>query len=345
MNRAEYIFNKIVEQGEAAIDEFIRTRKCEELFLDFKRSATDNIAKSLHDNDRNNLSRAISGFGNSAGGVIVWGIDCSKNKIDDADVAKTRRPIPNVKRFISWIEGAISGCTVPVHDRVQNHLIITNEAADEGIVITFVPESNHAPHQVTNEMKYYIRAGSNFVPTPHAVLAGMFGRRPQPNIIYNVLFTPPKLSGKKIICEFSLLIRNNGPGIAQDIFLNLFSYSPGNNCQIEFIPLSPDEWRGNLSLGFCLSLISKPDIKLPPEAHLIPLNIKLILAPPFSEQLSFKGLCGCSGSPSCKISYIASAETVLRLYNETISQNGSRGTASDLFKNLFDSSGQEKIAE
>lgn len=341
INRAEFIFNKIVEQGENTIDEFIRTKKCEELFLDFKRSGTDGSASNLSDSDRNNLARAISGFGNSAGGVIVWGINCSKDKNDNDDVAKSKHPIPNVRRFISWIEGAISGCTTPIHNKIQNHVIITNESSGEGFVVTYIPESMYAPHQVIGEMRYYIRAGSSFLPVPHAVLAGMFGRKPQPNVVYNILFTPSKISDDKIICDFSILIRNNGPGIAQDIFLNLFSHSPGDNCQIAFSPLCPEEWRGNFSLGFCLSLISKADIKLPPEAHMIPLNIKVVLAPPFSDYLSFDGLCGCSGSPSCKIFYKITASTISQLFNDVISQKQPHEKLSDFFRTLLGTSCQE----
>jgi len=68
MGRAEDIFDRIVEQGEAAIDEFIQTRASEELFLDFKRSADHGHGTALHQNDRANFERAVSGFGNSEGG-------------------------------------------------------------------------------------------------------------------------------------------------------------------------------------------------------------------------------------------------------------------------------------
>lgn len=74
MGRAEDIFEKLKKEGESAIDEFIAARQSEELYLDFKRSANDGRKKILHDRDLNNLAKAISGFGNSEGGVIVWGL-------------------------------------------------------------------------------------------------------------------------------------------------------------------------------------------------------------------------------------------------------------------------------
>ena len=79
MSRAEDIFEKLIYFGEDAIDEFIMSRQTEELFLDFKQAVSDGKSmRSLHPNDRSNLGKAISAFGNSEGGVLVWGVECSR---------------------------------------------------------------------------------------------------------------------------------------------------------------------------------------------------------------------------------------------------------------------------
>lgn len=72
-NHAEDIFEQIKQNGESEIDKFILDREVENLFLDFKRSATNGAGSKLHRDDRKNLAKAISGFGNSEGGIIVWG--------------------------------------------------------------------------------------------------------------------------------------------------------------------------------------------------------------------------------------------------------------------------------
>jgi hypothetical protein len=198
--RAEDIFERIQKNGGIAIDEFIISRKSEELFLDFKRSADHGGGRVLHPTDRDNLAKAISGFGNSEGGIIVWGVDSSKDK-DSADVAHTKFPIQIVKKFLSWLEGAVSGCTIPPHSGVRHHYISINEK-DEGFVISYIPKSVHAPHQVVGKNQYYIRAGSNFVPTPHAVLEGMFGRRPQPHVYHTFVIGPAEFISGKINSVF-----------------------------------------------------------------------------------------------------------------------------------------------
>jgi len=318
MERAEDIFNKIKADGLKAIDEFIVTRKSEELFLDFKRSSDNGSGKSLSQNDRDNLAKAISGFGNSEGGVIVWGVDCSSDN-NNADVAKAKVLITDVKRFVSLIENAISGCTVPSHSGVRNHYISIDDK-DNGYVITYIPKSENTPHQVIRKNQYYMRAGSNFEPVPHSVLAGMFGRRPQAKIIHQ-FFSKPVLINENgsIEFEFGFSLRNLGPGIAKNIFINMSAYSfPIGNSSLEFIPGSSEQWNGSFALGIQFSLISKFEVRLPPEAFISPLSIKVILVPPFQRNININAICGCSDSPSTKFYLKNTKENIEKLYDNLL---------------------------
>lgn len=314
MGRAEDIFTMLVEGGRGAIESFIRDRASEELFLDFKRSADNGGGTTLHARDRANLAKAISGFGNSEGGVIVWGVDCSPNQ-STADVATQTVPIHLPARFKSWLEGSVSGLTIPPHGTVQHH-VTAGEEEDSGFVVTLVPQSNHAPHQVANDKRYYMRAGSDFLPVPHAVLAGMFGRRPQPHV-FNMYFldpprrldlTPPGISQKIGIC-----IHNKGPGIAEDIFLNVMMWTlPGDNCRGEYTSVDASIWIGRMTLGRKMSVISRPEIRLPPDAEIIPFELTLTLTPPFRNSLHVSGVCGCSGAPAHGFEVSLAAEEIDR---------------------------------
>jgi predicted HTH transcriptional regulator len=176
MGRAEDLFERLERGGETEVLSFISQPVTEELFLDYKRSGDNGAGTSLDNNDRRNLAKAISGFGNSEGGVIVWGVDCRNDKMaGDIPISPPIR-IQNPTRFKSLLEQATSGLTVPPHATVRHHSIA------EGFVVTLIPSGLHAPYQTVGDLSYYIRAGSNFARAPHAVLAGMFGRRPQPII-------------------------------------------------------------------------------------------------------------------------------------------------------------------
>ena len=112
MSRAIDLFSRIEQGGQAAILELIATRKSEELFLDFKRSADNGAAARLHDNDRNNLAKAISGFGNSEGGIVVWGVDCAR-------AGQARRRVPDRWRRRISMRSTLSRCRLL--SRVQLH--------------------------------------------------------------------------------------------------------------------------------------------------------------------------------------------------------------------------------
>jgi len=294
MDRCREIYDRIVTQGKSAIEGFIADRRAEELFLDFKRSSNNGSEPRLSDNDRRNLAKAISGFGNSEGGVIVWGVDCSSDK-DGADVAKAIVALENPKRFVSLIQGAISGCSVPPHSGVENHVIEIE--GGKGFVVTLIPKSNSAPHQMLPNKQYYIRSGSDFVPTPHDVLAGMFGRRPQPHVFHHFLLSVPKLEGDTLIVTFGVAVHNQGPGIASDVFLIcLLQELPGPNCTMQFDPPDRTNWTGGWEFGRQISLISAPGYRLPPGANAQPLVVHLHLAPPFEHDLKISGSVGSGQS-------------------------------------------------
>lgn len=294
MDRCQDIYNRIISKGKQAIEDFIIQRKSEELFLDFKRASNNGKDKRLPDNDRNNLAKAISGFGNSEGGVLIWGVDCSRDK-DGADVAKCEILINNPIRFSSLLQGAISGCTIPPHSTVENHVIQINQ--EEGFVVTLIPKSNYSPHQVVSTKRYYIRAGSDFVPTPHDVLSGMFGRRPQSHVYHTYMLGIPDHDNDSLKIDFGIAIHNEGPGIATDTFIICtLEHLPGENCTIHFETPDQKNWSGGFEFGRRISLISSMGYRIPPGATAQPLIIHISLQPPFIRNLKITGGVGSSDS-------------------------------------------------
>ena len=79
------------------LDDFISTKQEEHLLLDFK---VVNRPDLSHRDDRKTLTKAISGFANSSGGLIVWGIVATKNA-DGIDCATDRKEINPLPLFLS----------------------------------------------------------------------------------------------------------------------------------------------------------------------------------------------------------------------------------------------------
>lgn len=307
MSRAEDIFQKLIYFGEDAIDDFIVNLQTEELFLDFKQAvSTGKNGTSLHKDDRKNLAKGISGFGNSEGGVIVWGVECSRD-CDIGDVAKAKVKVKNVHRFLSWLENAISGCTIPSHNRVRNHIISVDKNGD-GFVATYIPKSELAPLMTTMGNNIYIRSGSNNVPAPYSVIAGMFGKRPQPNIELIIadknlevldnavedMVYPPSLDNppeKYLRLSFSICGENDSNVIARELYLSCSSTGKGgeynkvrfsNYNQMDSIP----------GIEGQLNLITRPDLRLPPRGVIRFANVTIILSPYSEEDFLMDGVIG-----------------------------------------------------
>jgi hypothetical protein len=315
MSRAQDLFDRLIAGGAAEVLSFIAQSVTEELFLDYKRSADNGAGNALHNKDRSNLAKAISGFGNSEGGVILWGVDC-RNDPAVGDVPTGPIHIQNPTRFKSWLEQVTTGLTVPPHGGVRHHAI------PEGFVVTLIPNGLHAPYQTVGELSYYIRAGSNFAKTPHAVLAGLFGRRPQPSIRHHYFVpTSPSIIGLGMVkAQIGIMLRNYGLGIAEDVFINLsITNHPGPRCQIEFKPSEEHEvWRGNLLINQHMQLITRAGIRLPPEADLMPLALDVTLQHPIEGSFSFEGICGSSGGETSRFQFKSDAADIIEAYEQFV---------------------------
>lgn len=292
MGRAEDLFSRIEHGGIAAIETLVSGRQSEELFLEFKRSKDDGQGSKLHDHDRVNLKKAIGGFSNSEGGVIVWGIDCSRNPAI-GDVASTLLPLANPRRFVSLLEGAVSGCTVPPVTGVRSIAIDIDQ--DIGLVATYVPKSSHAPHQLAGEGKYVIRAGSDFVPAPHGVVAGLFGHPPHPVVFPNFLLAEARMHDGRAYASLTVILINDGQVVAEDLFVSvLFTKFPEGAQVLAFEPKT--DWPTTSAFGADRSIISPREVRLPPGGfqHALTIHLRLDVNP--TSDLKWRLTVGCRGA-------------------------------------------------
>lgn len=292
MGRAEDLFSRIEQEGMSFVESLIVDRASEELFLEFKRSSDNGGGTHLHERDRINLRKAVSGFANSEGGVIVWGVECAKDWAH-GDVASAIISINNPNRFVSWLEGAISGCTVPPVSGVRSVAIVADSGT--GVVATFVPKSSHAPHQLAGEGKYVIRAGSDFVPAPHGVVAGLFGRPPHPILYPNFIVSPATLNSGRVYASATIVLVNDGQVVAEDLFLSLlFPSIPdvGDTVSVE----KNIDWPTASSLGIDRSIMSPREFRLAPGGLVSVMTIHLRISRYIDRDFRCKLMAGCKGA-------------------------------------------------
>lgn len=188
MNSAEKLFRNLeslstsVESGETAEQRFLDYCRdvlgsVERLHFDFKQK-TDSTHPRLEQRDKRNLARALSGFSNSAGGLLIWGI---------ADDTIEPKPIQQVDAFLTNMLELAPNSTEPTLSGIDGFSIHNDAADGSGFAVLFVPESVLPPHRVALNIseirgRYYVRSGSTFFEATHTQLEDMFGRRPRPDL-------------------------------------------------------------------------------------------------------------------------------------------------------------------
>jgi hypothetical protein len=162
---------------------FIRVGQEESLFLDFKeKSRPDRVG--LDKDDRRNYAKAISGFSNASGGVVVWGVRAKKESEDAPDVAIELYPISALTHFVTRLNELTSQAVIPLNTGVLNEKIPLDGQEDRGYALTYVPSSDLPPHRALLGVgQYYTRAGDSFVPMEHYMLSEAFGRRQRPKLV------------------------------------------------------------------------------------------------------------------------------------------------------------------
>lgn len=202
----------------ADIHDFVSDRRREDLTLDFKLAPT---AFGNRD-ERRTLATAISGFANSAGGLLVWGVE-AKSDSEGIDCAQRAIPLDNPELFMSRLVAHAGAAVAPIADGVE-HRLITGVGGP--FAVTYVPESSSGPHMAKlGEDRYYKRSGDRFAMMEHFDLADMFGRRRRPVLRVDI----ERLAG----LSFLVTMRNEGRGIAKAPYLSL-ELPPGFTCQFGF---------------------------------------------------------------------------------------------------------------
>jgi len=168
MSIAEFFKTLTLEMIESFVDE----KQEEHLSLEFKTVAGPELKSG---NDQKNFAKALSGFANSAGGVIVWGIGTKKSSSGN-DVASSRMPISNVAMLVQRLTEFTSlYVTPPIAGVLHRKFELTN---GEGFAATYVPESDAGPHMALLGLdRYFKRGGVGFYPLQHFDISDMFGRR------------------------------------------------------------------------------------------------------------------------------------------------------------------------
>jgi hypothetical protein len=172
-------------------------------------------------------SEAVSGFANTEGGVLVWGMDCRK-KSDRVDAVTDAVPIPNPTSFRALLQENIHQTTDPPLGGIVIREVLSPSGAD-GFVVCFIPEGENKPYRAEQAGKhkpYYFRVGDSFKVLNPALLRQMFYPKSVPRIRIEVtpMIEERNAGGTQVFyVVFDVQISNIGQSTANELFVRAWS--------------------------------------------------------------------------------------------------------------------------
>lgn len=133
-------------------------------------------AAQISDQDaKRTWSKALAGFANTQGGVLIWGIDARKDHATGIDAACGLSLVKNPSAFKSRLNELHHQATEPPVLDVEIEAYSIAGTSDEGFVVCYIPESPFKPHRAEHaERQYFIRVGDDFVVPSVSLLRNLF---------------------------------------------------------------------------------------------------------------------------------------------------------------------------
>lgn len=220
------LYDQLIAEGEAGIERLIAERMQEGVQLDFKQKV-DPTKGSFDDNDKKILAKAVSGFANSAGGLLIWGVKAKKGP-DGLDCALSPpAPIVQIEIFQSEATRWVGQYIQPRHDGVHITIIKSAILPGAGYLLMYVERSSRRPHrsEVKDQKQYFKRAGDSFFEMEHYDIEDAFSRTYSPKLelrCYKSGFVPMgDQSWYQLTCE----IHNTSDTVAKYPYLLLDNLS------------------------------------------------------------------------------------------------------------------------
>lgn len=160
-------------------------------------------------------SKALSGFANSGGGIVIWGIQ-TKTK-DGHDVPVDLALVQNPTALEGRLNALLSTAVDPPVLGVKIHSVVGPD--DSGFVIAHIPASRLKPHEAKAPEiagKYYLRVGHQQKPASQSLLRQLF--YPNSSAVLDLKVEP---FGGAPSQGFSVavLVKNRGNASVQNVFV------------------------------------------------------------------------------------------------------------------------------
>ncbi len=161
-----------------ALSDLIAAGEAEGTHLECKAPTAPQLNRDL----KATLAQALSGFANSNGGIVLWGVSTTRHTQSGLDVITQLTPIANASHFAKQVDTAIPTLAYPTLTTTPSRVVRERPTDTRGIVVTHIPVTAGDPVQSLTDKRFYIRSGDDFVEMPYEMLGRMFASTQAPDL-------------------------------------------------------------------------------------------------------------------------------------------------------------------
>ena len=205
----------------ASLQALIDAGEAESVYLECKAPSSPSLSRE----QKANLARAISGFANTVGGVIIWGLSTTRHAHSDLDILTQIEPIGNIASFSRHVANTIPTLTTPSVASAQIRVLKSKTHETRGALVTYIPQLHAGPVQSNLDNLFYFRSGDEFVVAPYDLVRRLFSSTEAPDLRVHL---EPSLVKKREdgSWEIPLAVRNFSPAIAEHVDLFIEMHNP-----------------------------------------------------------------------------------------------------------------------
>jgi len=128
------------------------------------------------------IAKAISGFSNTAGGIVIWGVSITKHEHSGLDVLTQIEPVANCHQFMRSLQRIIPTLSTPPILSAKCKCILRRKSDTRGVVVTHFPYQEGSPVQSSLDNLFYWRSGDDFHPAPYEMIRRLFLSADSPDL-------------------------------------------------------------------------------------------------------------------------------------------------------------------